>query len=124
MALLDQIGSAVVTGGQVADGVGTFTNWTVESAKVGSKKKDMEELINEDGALLGILVFQRHPLIDLSLISKGAGGTADQAASDFPDGDFAGLTGLTSYLVESVSIETSKSAVRVSVSLRLTGLTP
>ena len=122
MALADQIGSASVTGGQVAAGLGTFTNWTVERCKTGGNKKDMEELINEDGALLGILVYQRHPLIDLTLISKGAGGTAAQAATDFPDGAKAGLTGLTAYLCESVDIESSKSAVRVNVSLRLIGV--
>lgn len=122
MAILAQIGSSSVTGGQVAAGVGTFTNWTVERCTTGGVKVDNEELQGEDGQLLGILVYQKHPLIELSLTSKAAGGTAAQALTDFPMGAKAALTGLTAYLVENCSIESSKSAVRVTASLRLIGV--
>ena len=124
MALAEQIGGkAVVTGGQVSAGLGTFTNWTVERVKVGDIKIDAEELTDEDGALYAILQFQRHDLIELTLISKGLGGTVTQAKTDFPKGKFCGITGLTTYYVESSDVEVSKSAVRVTASLRLIGIT-
>jgi hypothetical protein len=123
MALLDTIGTTLATGGQVSAGVGTFTNWTVEKTTTGDVNVDSEDIEDEDGALTSRLIFKRHAKITLSLISKGASGTAAQAKTDFPMGNMCTLTGLTSYFVESCSIENSKSAVRVSVTLILLGIT-
>ena len=125
MSLLAQIASLVVTGGQATASIGltASADWTIQRVKTGGKKKDMEELIDEDGALKGILVYQRHELLDLTLVSKAATGTVAQALEDFPDGDCCTLTGLLDYLVESCDIELTKSVVRVNVSLRHIGLT-
>lgn len=123
MAILDQIGTTLTVGGQVSAGLGTFTNWIVEKTTTGDKNVDFEDIEDEDGVLFSRLVYKRHPKITLSLISKGTGGTAAQAASDFPAGNICAITGLTSYYCDSVSIESSKSAVRVNVTLVALGIT-
>lgn len=123
MALLDTIGAAVVTGGQVAAGVGTFTNWTVIRCTTGDVNVDSEDLEDEDGGLVARLILKKHAKIGLTLESKGAGGTAAQAKTDFPKGNLSALTGLTSYYVDDCSIDSSKSVVRVSVTLVLLGIT-
>jgi hypothetical protein len=123
MAILDVIGAAVVTGGQVSAGLGTFTNWTVEKCTTGDVNVDSEDIDDEDGKLMARLIFKKHAKIALSLISKVAGGTAAQALADFPKGNMCTITGLTTYYVEDCSIESSKSAVRVSATLALIGIT-
>ena len=123
MGILDQIGTTLATGGQAAAGVGTFTNWIVERCTTGDGNVEIEDIDDEDGALFTRLIYKRHAKIILSLISKGSGGTAAQAKTDFPIGNMATLTGLTAYYVDACSIESSKSAVRVNVTLSLIGIT-
>lgn len=123
MAIEDIIGAAVVTGGQAAAGLGTFTNWLVERCVTGDVEVDSEDIMNEDGLLYSRLIYNKFEKIQLSLISKGAGGTAAQALTDFPAGNICTLTGLTTYYVDSCSITSSKSAVRVEVTLKNLGIT-
>ena len=118
MAILAQIGSTSVTGGQTSVLLTpTFTGtWVIERVTSGGRKVDNEELINEDGALLGILVYQKLPLLEFSLISNG--GTVANAITMFPMGAMCAITELNDYFVENASVESTKSAIRISVSLR------
>jgi hypothetical protein len=121
MAILDSIGTSLVVGGQsVIHGTTvTLTSYIVESATDGGKEVDMEDINDADGALSTRLIFKRHAKVSLKLISK----TGATPLVDFPQGDMSVHTGLTEFYVDSLSIENSKSAQRVTLELTDIGIT-
>jgi hypothetical protein len=115
MAILAQIGTTLIVGGQSA-----ITNYIVESETTGSKEVAMEDIDTADGALSTRLIFKRLPTVDLSLISKASAAPA----TDFPQGDKAGTNAGTysGWYVDSLSVVKTKSAEKSSVKLTSLGI--
>jgi len=116
MAILAQIGTTLIVGGQ-----GTFTSYIVESETVGAKEVASEDIDNADGALSTRLIYKRLPTVDISLISKSGAAPL----TDFPVGEKAGVAATASYsgwYVDSLSITRTKSAEKSSIKMTSLGI--
>lgn len=113
MALLDSMGTGVRSGASVETESITLTNYILESATDGVRTYDFEDVMNEDGARVSRLIFNRQKQLVLTLILK----TAADPITDFPVGDMCPYTGLTSYFVTSAPITKVKGAMKVTVTL-------
>ena len=113
MALLDSMGTGVQTGATVIGETVTFTNYIIESATDGTRTYDFEDVFDADGARVSRLIFNRQKQLVVTLICK----TAADPATDFPVGDMAVHSGLTSYFVTSAPITLVKGARKITVTL-------
>lgn len=116
MAVVDSMGTSLIVGGQTV-----FTNYFTENETTGGAEVDSEDINNNDGALATRLIFKRLPTVDLSLICKASAAPA----TDFPQGDLAPSTAGTysGWYVDSLAVNKTKSATKVSVKLTSLSLT-
>lgn len=107
-----QVGTTLIIGGQR-----TLSSYIVVSDSLGANVVT-EEIEDATGVLTTIIVFRNEATINLSLISK----TGAAPVTDFPKGAKCAISALSSYFVDEVSIERTKSAERTNVTLRLIGV--
>lgn len=117
MAILDTIGTGVISG--AAPSVGTWTNYIVQSVTEGDKDVEIEDIDDADGALATRLIMKRHAKLHVEAVCKSAA----TPTTDFPKGAMCALTGLTAYYVDDIKVNETKGATRISVDLSLIGIT-
>jgi predicted dinucleotide-utilizing enzyme len=101
-------------------GSGTITgSYIVESVDEKDFDVDFEDIMDEDGARVTRLIFNRDEKITLNLICIDA--AAPQ--TDFVVGTIATHTDFTTYYVDSATMTKSKSARRVTVNMTNIGIT-
>jgi len=111
---------ATQIGTDLAIGCGTITgSYIVQSRDTKNFELDTERIFDENGALKTLLTFNSFEMIRLDLICIT--GAAPQ--TDFVMGQIAAHTDFTTFYVEDVTITQTKSAKRVSVSLKNLGIT-
>ena len=115
------MGTTLVLGNQkvIHGATITFSSYIVINSNDGKIRVAESEHEDEDGKLVAKVVYQRLPQVDLTL--KSLAGAVP--LSDFPQGSFCALTGLTTYWVDSCSVSKSKDPEQVSVSLTKIGIT-
>lgn len=101
-----QIGTALNIGGQT-DRTGFIV--IEEESDVDVR---MEEVENEDGHIVTLLVYEKHPILILTLLATGS---TDFSA--FPKGAMSTFTGLTDYFVQDCKVVKSKGAMKGTVTL-------
>jgi len=116
MAILDSLGTSLLVGGQAS-----LSGYIVERQEIDGGEVDQEDIMNANGSLATRLIYRRHPTTSLALIC--AVGAAP--STDFPFGSKAAANAgsYSSWFVQDVRTEKTKSASRVTVTLISLGIT-
>lgn len=122
MAALDQLGITLQVGGQTSVHGATLTSldnsYIIESVNDGGVDGDFIDTDDEDGKLTNRTILKRHPKFTANLVAKSDA----VPLTDFPDKAMCVISGMTSYFINSCSIDRTKGPTKVSVELQNIGI--
>lgn len=120
MAALEELGTGLLHGNSIqSESVSTnLDHYIIESATENGKTVDFEDTMDNNGARVSRLIFNRQKQIVMNLIAKSAGPkTYATIIADFPEGDMCAVTTLTDYFVTSAKVSKTKGAWKIAVTL-------
>jgi len=110
MALVAELGTNLNTGAVVTElTLPNAANYIVQSVSENNREVDFEDVFDADGARVTRMIFNRNPSVTVNVVCKD--GAAPE--TDFPPGTMVA----TDWFVESASIEKSKGAHTVAITL-------
>lgn len=92
----------------------TLTNYIIETCGDGNADVDSEEMLSDYGARLSLIIFNRNPIITLTLMVL----TGATPLTDFPKGKMSTVAGLTDYYVDDATITSVKGVRKINVTLK------
>lgn len=110
MAIVAELGTNLNTGAIITElTLPNAANYIVQSVTENGREVDFEDVFDSDGARVTRLIFNRNPSVTVNVVCKNGAAPA----TDFPVGTMIA----TDWFVESASVEKTKGAHTVSLTL-------